>query len=237
MLTKCLHPFYPFRPFYPFGITNRFIYYFCKINCLLPPVRIQEPRIGRHRIKNSDHMLSPVIKNMLSKRLGREIRYPSDCDALSIDIESATRIHIGVTTIKRLLGFVRDVRTPRMSTLDVIAGYLGYNSYDLLVGSITESNTISGFGNLEELDADCLDSGERIELRYADRRIVMEYMGEYTFRVEEIVNGKLKKGDVVKIRHLMLHYPLLMLSVVRDGTELGSYTAAKVSGLQSIVRL
>lgn len=174
---------------------------------------------------------------MLSQRLGREIRYPSDCYALSLDIENVTRIHIGVTTIKRLLGFVRDVRSPRMSTLDVIAGYLGYNSYDMLVESITASSAISGFGSLEELNVDCLESGERIEVGYADRRIVMEYRGDYIFRVEEVINGKLQKGDRVKIRYLMLHYPLLVLSVVRGEIELGAYTAAKVSGLQSIVKL
>ena len=55
-----------------------------------------------------------------------------DCELLAPDIESATGEHIGVNTMKRLLGFIADERTPRTSTLDVIARYLGFDNWEAL---------------------------------------------------------------------------------------------------------
>ena len=63
--------------------------------------------------------LPPVIIEMLSRRADHELRLPSDCVYLSLDIEGKTGTHIGATTLKRLLGFAADDRTPHPSTLDI----------------------------------------------------------------------------------------------------------------------
>ena len=57
-------------------------------------------------------MLSPVIKRMLEERIGYEIRYPSDCERLMYEIAESTHQHIGVTTLKRLFGFIGGTRHP-----------------------------------------------------------------------------------------------------------------------------
>lgn len=58
---------------------------------------------------------------------------PSDCEFLSLDIESKSGVHIGATTLKRLLGFAQDERTPHASTLEVLAKYLGYAHWEDVV--------------------------------------------------------------------------------------------------------
>ena len=47
---------------------------------------------------------SPFIIDLLREKLGHEIRLSCDCDLLTLDIESMTGEHIGVNTMKRLLG-------------------------------------------------------------------------------------------------------------------------------------
>ena len=69
--------------------------------------------------------LSPYITELLREKSGNEIRLSRDCELLALDVESVTGEHIGVNTMKRLLGFIADERTPRTSTLDVVAHYLG----------------------------------------------------------------------------------------------------------------
>ena len=64
------------------------------------------------------------IIQLLKEKSGNELRQPSDCEFLSLDIESKTGVRIGATTLKRLLGFAQDERTPHTSTLDSIARYL-----------------------------------------------------------------------------------------------------------------
>lgn len=70
--------------------------------------------------------LPEYIIEMLRKKSGNDLYLPSDCEFLSLDIESNLGIHIGATTLKRLLGFANDERTPHASTLEVLAKYLGY---------------------------------------------------------------------------------------------------------------
>ena len=49
--------------------------------------------------------LPEFIIKMLRKKSGNDLYLPSDCEFLSLDIESNLGIHIGATTLKRLLGF------------------------------------------------------------------------------------------------------------------------------------
>lgn len=60
-------------------------------------------------------------------------RFTRQCRLLlALDVESVTGEHIGVNTLKRLLGFIDDEREPRISTLDVIARYLGFENWEML---------------------------------------------------------------------------------------------------------
>ena len=72
------------------------------------------------------------IIEMLKCRSGNDLHIPSDCEYLSLDIESKTGVRIGATTLKRLLGYAQDERTPHTSTLNVIARYLGYAHWEEL---------------------------------------------------------------------------------------------------------
>ena len=49
---------------------------------------------------------------------------------LSQRIFMRTRETIGVTTLKRLWGYVNDTTTPRAVTLDILSQYIGYRSFD-----------------------------------------------------------------------------------------------------------
>lgn len=73
------------------------------------------------------------IIEMLRQKSGNDLYLPSDCEFLSLDIESKLGVHIGATTLKRLLGFAQDERTPHASTLEVLAKYLGYVHWEDVV--------------------------------------------------------------------------------------------------------
>ena len=48
------------------------------------------------------------IVQLLKDKSVNDLRQPSDCEFLSLDIESKTGVRIGSTTLKRLLGFAQD---------------------------------------------------------------------------------------------------------------------------------
>ena len=72
-----------------------------------------------------------TIKYM-ETQCGRKIRSSADCEYLALDIESLTGEHIGINTIKRLLGFIRDEHNPRITTLNIIARYVGCETWEQL---------------------------------------------------------------------------------------------------------
>ena len=62
----------------------------------------------------------------------------------------------------------------------------------------------------------------------------MQYLGNQHYRITKSQNSKLQVGDEVEILNFVLHHPLLVLNVWRNGESLGQFTAGRVSGLSSI---
>jgi len=174
------------------------------------------------------------IVQLLKGKAGNQLRQPSDCEFLSLDIESKLGVHIGATTLKRLLGFAQDERTPHASTLDAIAHYLGYAHWDELLTIENQGNSDFEAHGDEVRSAD-LQPDASIEITYLpDRRLVLQYLGNCRFRVTTSENSKLLEGYEVEVHHFVLHHPLLVVNVWRDGQSLGQFTAGRVSGLSSI---
>ncbi len=77
-------------------------------------------------------MLNNSIKKQIEDVYGHEIRYPKDCDALALDITLKTGCTISPSTMKRLFGFIKTDSKPNQYTLDTIAIYIGYKSWEEL---------------------------------------------------------------------------------------------------------
>jgi len=174
---------------------------------------------------------SPFIIDLLREKSGYEIRLSHDCDLLTLDIESMTGEHIGVNTMKRLLGFIADERTPRTSTLNIIARYLGYADWESLrLEDVAHSNSV--FDNRDELLACSMARGQKLLITYSpNRKLVIEYEGDNHFRVIGSENSKLCQDDLLTLTHIVRHYPLLVSDVIREGKSLGAFTAGKAQGI------
>jgi len=179
-------------------------------------------------------MLSPVIKRLLEEKLGKSIRYSSDIEHLSFDIEKHTKQRIGVNTIKRLLGLIEGVKEPRLYTLDTIARYLDAKNWDELLESLDQSGN-SSFTSIEEIDIQTLDTGTEVKFTYSpDRIVIIEYICDNRFKVIESVNSKLLCNDIIIVNHFILNYPLIISNVIRNDISMGKFTAGKISGITSL---
>jgi hypothetical protein len=177
-------------------------------------------------------MLSPVIKEQIETKLGKSVRYHSDLEHLCFEIEKVTKQKISLNTLKRLFGFITGVTEPRLFTLDTIAQYLGYSNWDVYLSSLQETGN-SSFNSLQEIKIDTLLPSSIIEFGYdPDRVVQISYEGENHFRVVYSKNSKLLIDDLLEISHFVLYYPLVILNVIRDGTNMGRFTAGKVGGLR-----
>ena len=66
-------------------------------------------------------IFSPFIQKQLKHKSDVDFQDPSDAAQLALDIETVTGEHVGVNTMKRLLGMIDDEREPRVSTLNIVA--------------------------------------------------------------------------------------------------------------------
>ena len=174
---------------------------------------------------------SPFVIEKLREKSGNEIRLSRDCELLALDIESVTGEHIGVNTMKRLLGFIADERTPRTSTLDVIARYLGFADWDEL-RLLDENCSNSSFDDRDEYLACNLEQGQQLVISYPpNRSLTIEHLDGNRFRVLESENSKLLPGDMLTLTHIVRGYPLLVAEVIRGGQNLGAFTAGKAQGI------
>lgn len=177
---------------------------------------------------------TPYIITLLEKKCGQPIQTSADCNFLALDIESRTRVHIGATTLKRLIGFLPDERKPHATTLNIVASYLGYKNWEELDAVSKKSNSAIGRHENEIRSSD-INKGSIVEITYLpDRRIVFEYAGANQFTVRESTNSKLQKGDKAEILHFVQKHPLYAKNITREGKVIGEYTAGIISGISSI---
>lgn len=179
-------------------------------------------------------MLSPVIKKLVEKKFGKEVRYSSDIEHLSIDIKNYTHKSISVNTLKRLFGMLAGVYEPRLYTLDTIAQYVDYRNWDNLA-EIFNSKGNSEFDTMEEIEVEKLEIGNKIIFTYSpDRKLVITFLGGKLFKVVESENSKLQVNDVIEVSHFLINYPLVVSNVTRNNSSIGKFTAGKVSGITSL---
>lgn len=176
--------------------------------------------------------LSPNIKDLLAKHCNHNIAKAGDCAILALDIESKTGQHMGVNTLKRLLGFINDEREPRTTTLNIIAQYLGYDNWESLELLDNEAGNSNFNETLTEIHTTQLKHGARIKITYLpNRKLVIKHLGDNSFVVLESENSKLHVGDMLRIDHIVRGFPLLVSKVVRNNTSMGTFTAGKQQGI------
>src|ERR1700761_1596931 len=70
------------------------------------------------------------LKQEVLDKAGLTIITPSDCQSLALNISKQTKKQISDTTIKRIYGFALSSSVPSLYTLNLLAEYCGYSSWD-----------------------------------------------------------------------------------------------------------
>ena len=179
-------------------------------------------------------MVNPLLIQLLSDRAGCDVTTARGANVLRLDIEKATGEYISINTIKRIVGLLVYDGNHREQVKDVIARYLGFSSWELLeaylANSLSDFNTDNPFMELSSLP-----EGRRIALEWEpDRRVVLRHLEGSAYLVEESLNAKIEKGDIVSVSHVAVGFPFYASDVVRNGKSIGNYTAASRRGIVHI---
>lgn len=176
------------------------------------------------------------ILKRIREAVGVDMSKSSDFDILSQAIKDKTNESLGVNTLKRLFGYKTDKIVPRLSTMDIIAQYLGHTNYEALIKELGDDADISLFTPIDCIEPDKLERGTQVRIAYDPNRVFfLTYLGDCRFIVNEVEGSRnILKGDILTITQLAVGHRLVVAHVKRDGIDLGGYESAKYKGLKSV---
>lgn len=171
----------------------------------------------------------------IKKKSGLFFDRASDFSTLADLIANETKSTIGVTTLKRLFGYIDDARETNKGTLNILAQFIGYNSWEEYVSTlridsdwIVESDT---------LWIACLSIGTVIEVGYLNRMVIFEVViapeGK-ALRVMNAKNSSLHKADIVYIDRLRKGEKLEARKVCRENSSGACRTNGEVRSINII---
>lgn len=169
------------------------------------------------------------ILKRLKEKVGLDMTRSADFDVLSQAIKVGTNENLGVNTLKRLFGFKTDKVAPRLSTMDIIAQYLGCEDYESLIKTLGDDADISLFAPIDCVEVQNLEPGTQVRLAYDPNRVfLLTYIGDFKFIVNEAEGSRnILKGDILTITQLAAGHRFVAAHVNRNGQDLGAYESAK----------
>lgn len=172
----------------------------------------------------------------VEKHYGRKLLSSGDFEALSVVIEHESGEILSASTLKRLWGYVSLKPTPRISTLNVLARYVGKRDFMAFRQSIQDDNYyVSRFFSVKTVYTSDLAEGAELVIGWAPNRVVrLRYGGECTFEVLRSENSKLEAGDRFDADSFMIGYPLYIPRILRKGEYTPSYIAGTNEGLNRL---
>lgn len=180
-----------------------------------------------------------LLLQIVGHKFGRTPRTPSDFEALADEIHGTIGRTIGLSTLKRLWGYVKDQSGTTYSTLSLLSLYAGYKDWDGFCNfacgkSVEEEDSGFQFGQIVMSSA--LGIGTRISLGWDNNKacILRKTADPNRFIVESAHNIKLHQGDTTIIDCLAIGRPFYATQCMRDNVALGSYAGAHRGGLKSI---
>lgn len=166
-------------------------------------------------------LYSKFLRDDVSRKYGKRLETSTDFANLSQSVRESKAGYVSQSTLKRFWGYVRDTYSARRTTtLDILAAYIGYDSFSHYCLSIEKGEEdISGYNTSMSLDVQTLSAGTRLSIRWhPDRNIVMTYQGDLTFVVDEVKNSRLKKGSRVRVMTIVKGEPLILSVLAADSS-------------------
>ena len=168
-------------------------------------------------------ILNTQIIQSIKSKSGLLFDKAKDFDILCGLIFKETGRTIGVNTIKRLLGYIEDDRKTIPYTLNTIALYLNYNSWEELCTAIR----IDSDWDFEDdaIYVQSLEIGDELDVAYLNRKVtflVSEIDGTKVFRVKSVENSSLRPGDILYVHKIQKGEIIEAEKAIR-GAKTGNY--------------
>ena len=175
------------------------------------------------------------LREMVEESVSRKMKTPADFQFLTGVIQERCKETLGVTTLKRIWGYVDGYDTTRYSTLSILARCVGFLDWDDFVANHSRSGESSNLVLGRALYPNDLSVGGCLTITWApDRRVLIEHLGNGTFEVLHSENSKLKPGDSFHCSCFIIGEPLYLDNFVRDNNPPTLFVVGNKGGLTEV---
>lgn len=179
-----------------------------------------------------------LLKQRVEERFGSRPRTPNDFRTLSADIRDSVGHTLGVTTLKRLWGYISNSSRPTFSTLSILCRYVGFQDWDAF-NFFCHNDEDSGFNHRKFVISDSLPLGARLRIKIGEDKecTIIKYAAPDSFEVLDSLNIKLLKGDRLMADTIVVGNQFVAKECTRAGEKLGAYTSSRQSTIVAIEML
>lgn len=177
-----------------------------------------------------------ALRKDIERCIGRTLQTPSDFEYLIDRIWKKQHQVFSLSTIKRLWGYVSCNGQPRLSTLNTLSQFLGYDDWNAYLTALdqrteNESDIFKGEGICT---AD-LSVNDLIQVAWLpNRQCTFRYLGNNRFKVTESIHAKLQIGDTFDAIAFIIGKPMYLSNLKRQDSTTTSYVAGKKNGITSV---
>lgn len=182
---------------------------------------------------NNESLEIVELRKKIEESVERVMHTPADFDFLSGAVWERIREYISPTTLKRTWGYLDGVKNIRFSTLETLARFAGFKSWDNYLAErrfAQEQN--SAFVSAGVIEVAQLAEGDVVEVEWnPDRRVRFRHLGSSRFEVVESVNSHLDVGDTAAVMLFVPGEPLLLSELSHRGKTGLTYLCGGKGGL------
>lgn len=177
------------------------------------------------------------LRQMVEESVSRKMKTPADFQFLTGIIQERCKETLGVTTLKRIWGYVEGYDTTRYSTLSVLARCVGFHDWDDFLANHDRAGESSNPVLGRVLHPDEIPQEGFVRIAWSpDRRVSIKHLGAGRFEVLKSENSKLKAGDTFHCTCFIIGEPLYLDNFVRDGKAPTLFVVGNKGGLTEVRR-
>ena len=151
------------------------------------------------------------LREMVEASVSRKMKTPADFQFLTGVIQERCKETLGVTTLKRIWGYVEGYDTTRYSTLSILARCVGFRDWDDFLANHNRTGESSNLVLGRALFPGDIPADGFVRIAWSpDRRALLRHLGEGAFQVVESENSKLKPGDSFHCSCFIIGEPLYL---------------------------
>lgn len=177
------------------------------------------------------------LRQSIEEAMGRALLAPKDFDLLSERIFARVGEMVSRNTLKRIWGIMDEGRKPRLSTLSILARFVGYADFSAFVNNASKPDDVEDsstpFMGRRLSIIDGLTPGDHLRLTWQPGRVCdVVYNGSLHFRVTHSENTRLKEGDTFLCGIIIEGQPLYLDQLQQGKNPPTAYICGKSGGVQ-----